>query len=225
MSKKYFIDLDNTLCINENSEYENSIPIQERIDYVNNLKNEGNEITIWTARGSTSGINYRELTLRQLNEWNINYDILLMEKPNYDIYIDDKSFNVRSFWPVPTSINNNYSKKQSVEIVKKGWGKEIIFVNNDEYCGKILCFDKNKKFSMHYHLKKKETWYVNKGKFILVWIEHRNGITYSEYLNVGDVITNERGEAHQLIALEDSEVFEVSTKHYDDDSFRIYKGN
>ena len=78
---------------------------------------------------------------------------------------------------------------------------------------------------MHYHLKKKETWYVNKGKFILVWIEHRNGITYSEYLNVGDVITNERGEAHQLIALEDSEVFEVSTKHYDDDSFRIYKGN
>ena len=121
MSKKYFIDLDNTLCINENSEYENSIPIQERIDYVNNLKNEGNEITIWTARGSTSGINYRELTLRQLNEWNINYDILLMEKPNYDIYIDDKSFNVRSFWPVPTSINNNYSKKQSVYIFKKGW--------------------------------------------------------------------------------------------------------
>ena len=74
-------------------------------------------------------------------------------------------------------------------------------------------------------MKKKETWYVNKGKFILVWIEPRNAITYSEYLNVGDVITNERCEAHQLIALEDSEVFEVSTKHYDNDSFRIYKGN
>lgn len=225
MSKKYFIDLDNTLCSNQNSEYENSVPIQERIDYVNNLKNEGNEITIWTARGSTSRINYEELTLRQLKEWNINYDKLLMNKPNYDIYIDDKSFNVDSFWPVPTSMNNSNSKKQPVEIVEKGWGKEIIFVNNDEYCGKILCFDKNKKFSMHYHLKKKETWYVNKGKFILVWIEPRNGTTYSEYLDVGDVITNERGEAHQLIALEDSEVFEVSTKHYDDDSFRIYKGN
>lgn len=221
--KKYFIDLDDTLCINENSDYKNSLPIQERINYVNNLKNEGNEIVIWTARGSTSGINHEELTLMQLNEWGVNYDRLLMNKPNYDIYIDDKSFNVDSFWPVP--INNNSSKKQSVEIVKKGWGKEIIFVNNDEYCGKILCFDKNKKFSMHYHLKKKETWYVNKGHFILVWIEPRNGITYSEYLNVGDVITNERGEAHQLIALEDSEVFEVSTKHYDDDSFRIYKGN
>ena len=33
------------------------------------------------------------------------------------------------------------------KIVKKGWGKEIWFVNNDEYCGKILCFDKGKKFS------------------------------------------------------------------------------
>jgi mannose-6-phosphate isomerase-like protein (cupin superfamily) len=225
MSKKYFIDLDNTLCINENSNYENSIPIQERINYVNDLKNEGNEITIWTARGSTSGINYEELTLKQLKEWNVNYDRLLMNKPNYDIYIDDKSFNVNSFWPVPTRINNNLTKKQHVEIVSKGWGKEIIFVNNDEYCGKILCFNKNKKFSMHYHLKKKETWYVNKGQFILVWIEPGTGITYSEYLNEGDVITNERGEAHQLIALEDSEVFEVSTKHYDDDSFRIYKGN
>jgi quercetin dioxygenase-like cupin family protein len=52
-----------------------------------------------------------------------------------------------------------------------------------------------------------------------------NGITYTEYLNVGDVITNERGEPHQLIALEDSEVFEVSTKHYDEDSFRIHKGD
>jgi quercetin dioxygenase-like cupin family protein len=44
-------------------------------------------------------------------------------------------------------------------------------------------------------------------------------------LKVGDVITNERGEPHQLIALEDAEVFEVSTKHYDEDSFRMWKGN
>jgi hypothetical protein len=44
-------------------------------------------------------------------------------------------------------------------------------------------------------------------------------------LNVGDDITNERGEPHQLIALEDSEGFEVSTRHYHEDSFRIHKGN
>lgn len=225
MSKKYFIDLDNTLCTTEGNNYADSKPILERIRYVNELKNNGNNITIWTARGSTTGIDYTELTKQQLDTWNIKYDELLMKKPSYDIYIDDKSFNVDSFWPVPTNNSNDKTKKLPVEIVSKGWGKEIIFVNNDEYCGKLLCFEKDKKFSMHYHLKKKETWYVSKGSFILIWVDTTNGTTYTEYLKVGDVITNERGEPHQLIALEDAEVFEVSTKHYDDDSFRMWKGN
>ena len=48
---------------------------------------------------------------------------------------------------------------------------------------------------------------------------------YSEYLEVGDVITNERGEPHQMEALEDSELFEVSTQHKDEDSYRIWKGD
>jgi len=224
MSKKYFIDLDNTLCITLNSEYNNSQPIQERINYVNELKKQGNDITIWTARGSKSGIDHSSLTKKQLDEWGVEYNNLVLKKPDYDIYIDDKSFNVDQLWPVPKE-DNIKTKKLPVEIVPKGWGKEIIFVNNDEYCGKLLCFEKGKKFSMHYHIQKKETWYVSKGSFILIWIETQNGTTYSEYLKVGDVITNERGEPHQLIALEDAEVFEVSTKHYDEDSFRMWKGD
>jgi len=222
--KRYFIDLDNTLCKTTNSDYENSKPIIERIKYVNELKNTGNHVTIWTARGATSGINYKNLTTMQLNEWGVQYDDILMGKPNYDVYIDDKSFNVESYWPLPND-SDIKSKKLQSEIVVKGWGKEIIFVNNPEYCGKILCFDKGKKFSMHYHIQKKETWYVAKGKFLLHWIETENGIYHSEYLNIGDVVTNERGEPHQVVALEDSELFEVSTKHYDEDSFRIWKGN
>jgi quercetin dioxygenase-like cupin family protein len=206
-----------------NSDYKNSKPIKERIRYVNELKKQGHHISIWTARGASSGIDHYELTASQLKEWAVNYDILLMGKPDYDIYIDDKSFNVDNHWPVPKDVDK--SKKLPVEIVPKGWGKEIIFVNNDEYCGKLLCFEKDKKFSMHYHIKKKETWYVSKGSFILIWVETNSGTTYTEYLKVGDVITNERGEPHQLIALEDSEVFEVSTKHYDEDSFRMWKGN
>lgn len=227
MSKNYYIDLDNTLCRTNGNDYENSTPISERIEYVNSLKQAGNNITIWTARGSKTGIDYQELTKQQLSNWNIQYDKLLLGKPPYDIYIDDKSFNVDSVWPVPItqSQDQTKSKKLASEIVPKGWGREIIFVNNDEYCGKLLCFDKGKKFSMHYHIKKKETWYVSKGKFILVWVDANNGTTYTEYLNMGDVITNERGEPHQLIALEDSEVFEVSTKHYDEDSFRMWKGD
>lgn len=156
--------------------------------------------------------------------WNVQYDKLLLGKPNYDIYLDDKSFNIETILPIP-KIETEKSKKEKYEVVEKGWGKEIIFVNNLEYCGKILCFNKNKKFSMHYHIQKKETWYIIKGKFILSWIETNNGIVHNEYLEVGDVITNERGEPHQLFALEDSEIVEVSTKHYDEDSFRIKKGD
>lgn len=221
--KRYFVDLDNTLCNTVDGDYVNSTPIHERIDYVNSLKSEGNHITIWTARGSRSKIDHRELTIIQLSEWGVQYDDLLLGKPDYDVYLDDKSFNIDAVFPVPLS--STKSKKQVSEIVKKGWGKEIIFANNKEYCGKILCFEKGKKFSMHYHLRKKETWYVAKGRFILNWIQTDIGKSHSEFLEVGDVITNERGEPHQLVALEDSEVFEVSTEHYDEDSFRIYKGN
>ena len=36
--------------------------------------------------------------------------------------------------------------------IPKGWGHEVIFVNNELYCGKLLVFKKGAKFSMHYHL-------------------------------------------------------------------------
>ena len=217
------MDLDNTLCRTEGSDYISAIPIVERISHINQLKASGHHITIWTARGGRSGKDHRELTARQLQEWGVLYDDLLMGKPDYDVYYDDKSFHIDSIFPVPSITTK--TQKLSSEIVKKGWGKEIIFVNNDEYCGKILCFNKGKRFSMHYHLLKKETWYVNKGRFILIWVETATGTTHTEYLEVGDVITNERGQPHQLIALEEGEILEVSSKHFDEDSYRMWKGD
>jgi mannose-6-phosphate isomerase-like protein (cupin superfamily) len=224
---KYFIDLDNTLCYTQSNDYKNSKPNVERINHLRDLKDSGHHITIWTARGSSSGIDHSELTKTQLAEWNVPYDELVLGKPSYDCCIDDKSFNVDDYWcvPPPNSENNVINKKIKSEVVIKGWGKEIVFVNNGEYCGKILSFEKGKKFSMHYHLLKKETWYVSKGRFIFIWIDTSNGTKHSEYLEVGDVVTNERGEPHQLIALEDADIFEVSTQHFDTDSYRIWKGN
>lgn len=222
---RYFVDLDNTLCTATNGVYTTSKPIPERIEMVRELKAAGNHITIWTARGSRSKVDYSELTKQQLNEWDVPYDNLILGKPDYDIYLDDKSFNIDATFPVPSRDATVPTKKQTSETVEKGWGKEIVFANHAEYCGKLLCFEKGKRGSMHYHLKKKETWYVTKGRFIFTWIQTDIGKTHSEYLEVGDVITNERGEPHQLFALEDSEVFEVSTTHYDEDSYRVQKGN
>ena len=122
-----FIDLDNTLCSTKESDYKNSTPIIVRIAKINKLKENGNKITIWTARGQRSGIDYTELTKKQLLEWGIQYDELLMGKPSYDLYIDDKSFNVDKYWKIPSK--SIKSKKLRSKIVQKGWGKEIWFVN------------------------------------------------------------------------------------------------
>ena len=51
----------------------------------------------------------------------------------------------------------------------------------------------------------------------------------NNYINIilepGDVITNEIGEPHQVICIEEGDIFEVSTTHYDSDSYRVFKGD
>jgi mannose-6-phosphate isomerase-like protein (cupin superfamily) len=115
--------------------------------------------------------------------------------------------------------------KQNADIIKKGWGSEIIFANNDKYCGKLLTFNKGSKFSMHFHLLKDETWYLNSGKILLKWIDTRDASKHEMLLEPGDVWRNKPCEPHQVEAIEDSVIFEVSTTHYDYDSYRIEPGD
>jgi len=109
--------------------------------------------------------------------------------------------------------------------VEKTWGYELWIHNDEDYCGKLLVFNQEgDKFSMHYHLKKKETWFVQQGGFIFKWIDIENGKLNSRTLINGESVLIERGQPHQLIALEDnSTIVEVSTEHFDEDSYRIYK--
>lgn len=115
--------------------------------------------------------------------------------------------------------------KQECKLVPKGWGHEIIFANNESYCGKLLVFKAGHRFSMHYHLKKDETWYISEGRFLHKWIDTETGITREDKLGAGDVVRQRIGQPHQLIAYTDGVVFEVSTQHFDSDSYRIYKGD
>jgi mannose-6-phosphate isomerase-like protein (cupin superfamily) len=219
-----YVDIDNTICKTDASggidKYIVSTPIYDRIHYVNDLYKKGNIITYWTARGNTSGIDYTELTRTQLDSWGCLYNHLVMNtKPSYDVLIDDKTIH-------PDSIQfTQSSKKTTPRIVQKGWGHEIIFVNNELYCGKILHFHTGAKFSMHYHLKKKETWYVSSGSFLFKYIDTRNADIIEMKLHVGDSVTNELGEPHQIICIEEGDIFEVSTTHDDCDSYRVMKGD
>lgn len=113
------------------------------------------------------------------------------------------------------------------KIVPKAWGEEIWIHNDEEYCGKLLRFFKaGNKFSLHYHVKKKESWYVGNGSFEYIWLDTEKGIEHKDTILEGTCITIERGQPHQLIALEDrSEIFEVSTQHFDEDSYRIRIGD
>ena len=113
------------------------------------------------------------------------------------------------------------------KVVQKGWGEEIWIHNDEEYCGKILRFFKaDSRFSLHYHIKKKESWYVGKGAFKFIRIDTEHGLEIEEIIEEGTCLTIERGQPHQLVALEDmSEIFEVSTQHFDEDSYRIVIGD
>ena len=109
--------------------------------------------------------------------------------------------------------------------IPKGWGKEMIITNNELYCGKILMVKKGCKFSMHYHLIKDETWFIAEGEFLYRWIDTETADIYEEELKPGDVVRQLPGQPHQLMAHTDGSIIEVSTEHFDDDSYRVSKGD
>ena len=108
---------------------------------------------------------------------------------------------------------------------EKAWGYELWIHNEEDYCAKILHFNKGAKFSMHYHIIKEETWYVASGKFKLITIDTDSAEDHERIINVGDIIEIPRGAPHQLIALEEGDIFETSTEHFEDDSYRVRKGD
>lgn len=113
-----------------------------------------------------------------------------------------------------------------IEFHPKGWGFEKWIVNNENYCGKILYFVKGKKCSWHYHEIKDEVFYIQSGKILLKYhgsddIESANTLV----LERGDKFHVYVGLRHQMIALEDTELFEFSTQHFEDDSYRVIKGD
>ncbi|MBT5637021.1 MAG: cupin domain-containing protein [Candidatus Peribacter sp.] len=125
---------------------------------------------------------------------------------------------------MPTSVSDTHI--QDIKFVKKGWGFEKWIVNKSEYCGKLLYFEIGKRCSWHYHVKKDEVFYLQSGKMLIKYSEE-DDINNAEELTLlpGQAFHVYRGLRHQMYAIEDSELFEFSTEHFDEDSHRVIKGD
>jgi mannose-6-phosphate isomerase-like protein (cupin superfamily) len=112
-----------------------------------------------------------------------------------------------------------------VKTVPKGWGEEVWVVNNDKYCGKILNFKAGAKFSDHFHVKKTETFFVVEGELSIKTIDLENAEQRVQIIKTGDVVDIPPLCPHQITAITDSRIIEFSTTHFDNDSYRIAKGD
>ena len=87
----YCFDIDGTLCTNNEGRYLEAEPVEGRVDHVNSLYDTGHVIKLFTARGATTGMDWRSQTERQLAEWGLRYHELIFGKPHADFFIDDKA--------------------------------------------------------------------------------------------------------------------------------------
>jgi len=94
------VDVDETICECPEStsgdprRYEKAFPIEKNIEKINKLYDEGNYIIYWTARGTLTGIDWNDLTIRQLKSWGAKFHEAKTGKPFYDVIIDDKSLRI-----------------------------------------------------------------------------------------------------------------------------------
>lgn len=130
------------------------------------------------------------------------------------------------------------------KFVSKSWGYEDWIHNSPEYCGKLLFVKKGLKCSLHYHKLKMETFYVHSGKLLvefvsnddfdkfIVAVKRRRPIAFvhereaeefiqTKVLVPGDHMEIPRGTVHRFTAVLDTHLFEFSTQHFDEDSYRI----
>jgi len=111
--------------------------------------------------------------------------------------------------------------------VDKGWGFEIVWSNNDKYCGKLLVFTRaGAKTSMVFHKEKQKSWFINGGRFKISFIELATGNLKEVELGEGQTVDFGELSPHQVEALEDgSMIFEVGTSDYVEDRFRLAPGD
>ena len=95
MKKVIYVDIDETICTTPSSRnYFEASPIVKNIEKINKLFDDGHTIVYWTARGSRKQIDWFDLTEQQLKSWGAKYHELKVDKPYYDVFVDDKCITI-----------------------------------------------------------------------------------------------------------------------------------
>ena len=104
--------------------------------------------------------------------------------------------------------------KKTVTRVEKPWGYELIFAKTAHYVGKILHVRKGESLSLQYHKEKEETLYCASGR-VRLFVQQEDHSRSLDFCS-GDAFHVPPGLIHKIEALEDTDIFEVSTIQLDD---------
>ena len=99
--------------------------------------------------------------------------------------------------------------------VEKPWGYEVRWAVTDLYLGKILHIHAGEALSLQYHEHKDESMLLVSGLLDLE-LEDEAGQMRVHRLRPGDAVRIPPGRRHRPLAIEECEIFEVSTPHGDD---------
>src|SRR3984893_4714991 len=94
--------------------------------------------------------------------------------------------------------------------VDKPWGYEIRWAVTDRYLGKVLHVNKGEALSLQYHERKDEYQYVFSGS-VDIETGGPDGILTTHRMVAGDTLHIKPGTRHRITAVEDTDIFEVST--------------
>lgn len=111
---------------------------------------------------------------------------------------------------VPTFDPSNFSNEPYARYIDKPWGWEIHWVPADApYMGKLLHIYEGKQFSLQVHETKLESWFLLKGKALLIWDDNEGNLIETE-LEPNKGYTLGKGQRHRIRAITECEIMEAS---------------
>ena len=106
--------------------------------------------------------------------------------------------------------------KSEITKVEKPWGYELIWAKTGQYVGKVLHIKKGHQLSLQYHREKEETIFIAKGHMKFVFEETKGAPLVEIDMREGEAHHIPPQRTHRMIAVEDTDVFEVSTPQLQD---------